>query len=166
MNMEYGHLAGALTKASEKSGKPLLDVSARLSIGSPLSDKSYLKKELVRLRKEIKATSDMVSNWDAEDVAARALKSLKTDMAVKKARLMEIEAQLGDDGIGEEGADDEDEGSVVAGPYEILSKGEKYVVRNMETGHTKGIHASRRKALRQLRLLEGIEHGWRPTGGK
>lgn len=157
---DYGHLAKAL--GSGKSPAPVLSVTARMGNefgGGFPDDSEYRKKELVRLRKEVKATSDQITNWDAEDVAARALKSLKADLAMKKARLMECEAVLGEESaesLGEEGA--EGEGAVIGGPYQIQPQGNKFVVSNMETGHVKGTHATKKKALRQFRLLEMKAH--------
>lgn len=52
-------------------------------------------------------------------------------------------------------------------PFEIVHKGKGYVVRNTQTGkeHSKkGIPKARAEA--QLRLLEGVTHGWKPTGKK
>ena len=51
-------------------------------------------------------------------------------------------------------------------PYAIRKSGEKFKVINKETGKVKGTHESRIKAERQMRLLYGVEHGWRPTGRK
>ncbi|MEM5854666.1 MAG: hypothetical protein QXS37_04500 [Candidatus Aenigmatarchaeota archaeon] len=51
-------------------------------------------------------------------------------------------------------------------PYKIEKRGNKYVVVNKKTGKVKGTHSSREKALRQMRLLYGIEHGWTPTFSK
>lgn len=48
-------------------------------------------------------------------------------------------------------------------PYEVARKGDHYVVRNRVTGKVYARHASKENAQKQLRLLEGIEHGWRPT---
>ena len=48
-------------------------------------------------------------------------------------------------------------------PYGIRKKGDKYQTVNKETGDVKGTHDSKEKAVKQLRLLEGIEHGWHPT---
>lgn len=163
---DYGHLTAVLMdkmpdKMSEES-KPSLEIHAHMNSGMyPQEDKKWRKEELKRLRSEVKAISDEISNWDAESVAKRALTSLKTDLAVKKARLMECEALLGDDGEGEEGA--EGEGAVVGGPYEIVKDGSKFKVKNMETGDVKGTFSSRREALKQFRLLEGIEHGMVPN---
>jgi hypothetical protein len=49
-------------------------------------------------------------------------------------------------------------------PYAIEKKGSKFVVRNTDTGDVKGTHDSREKAQRQVNLLRGVEHGWKPTG--
>ena len=52
-------------------------------------------------------------------------------------------------------------------PYAIRKSDLKFRVVNTETNKVKGTHSSRDKAERQLRLLRGIEKGWRPTkGGK
>ena len=49
-------------------------------------------------------------------------------------------------------------------PYQVVKMGERWVVKNTETGDVKGKHESREKAMRQMRLLYGVEHGWKPTG--
>lgn len=48
-------------------------------------------------------------------------------------------------------------------PYEIRRKGSRYQVVNKETGK---VHSTTTKANaeRQLRLLQGVERGWEPTG--
>ena len=51
-------------------------------------------------------------------------------------------------------------------PYKIEKRGEKWCVVNKDTGKVKGTHDSKVKAMRQMRLLRGIEHGWEPTGKK
>lgn len=51
-------------------------------------------------------------------------------------------------------------------PYAVRKRGNKYVVINKETGKTKGTHTSKSKAESQMRLLRGVEHGWKPTGKK
>jgi hypothetical protein len=51
-------------------------------------------------------------------------------------------------------------------PYAIEKRGNKWVVINTETKAVKGTHDSEIKAERQRRLLEGIEHGWKPSGAK
>jgi len=49
-------------------------------------------------------------------------------------------------------------------PYAIEGSGSKFIVKNKKTGDIKGHFTSRKKALRQMRLLQGVEHGWKPTG--
>lgn len=88
-------LAGAIGKMKE--GKPFLHVTAHMDSGSygPMeSDMEWQKKDLKRLQGQVKAIEDQIEKWDAEEVAASALKSLKSDLAMKKARLMETEALL------------------------------------------------------------------------
>lgn len=51
-------------------------------------------------------------------------------------------------------------------PYKILKRGSKYVVVNKETGKVKGTHATRQKAVKQMRLLYMIESGAKPTKTK
>jgi hypothetical protein len=99
----FGHLEAAIEKMpSEKSGKPVLEIRAHMNADNGLGyatpdNKNWRKEEIKRLDKEIKAISDEIANWDAEKVAERALKSLKTDLAVKRARKMEAEALLDDE---------------------------------------------------------------------
>jgi len=49
-------------------------------------------------------------------------------------------------------------------PYSITHSGNKWILKNKETGKVKGTHDSYTSALKQMRLLQGIEHGWKPTG--
>lgn len=52
-------------------------------------------------------------------------------------------------------------------PYATKKKGANYVVVNTETGMVKATHRppqAKAKAMRQLKLLDGIERGWKPTG--
>jgi len=51
-------------------------------------------------------------------------------------------------------------------PYKIRPSGNKWKVVNTETKKVKGTHATRAKAQRQVNLLRGVEHGWKPTGKK
>jgi len=51
-------------------------------------------------------------------------------------------------------------------PYAIRKVGTKFKVINTATKKVKGTHASRIAAQRQMNLLRGVEHGWRPTGRK
>lgn len=50
-------------------------------------------------------------------------------------------------------------------PYEIRKEGEDYLVVNKDTGEVKARHEppdAQEKAEAQVKLLEGIEHGWEP----
>jgi len=51
-------------------------------------------------------------------------------------------------------------------PYSIEKRGDKWVLINTDTGKVKGTHDSKIKAIRQRNLLQGIEHGWTPSGAK
>ncbi len=163
---------------------PRFEVTARIdSYGGPMNDRSYLHERHARIKKEVAAGEDEIKNWDAEAVAAQALKSLKAEVAKLRADLMSCEAEMDAAGMSygkaeaadEEGDDDEadavddddaEDGKVIAkgNPYSVVRRGGKVVVENTETGHVKGRHSSKKKAMRQFRLLEGIEHGWKPTG--
>jgi hypothetical protein len=48
-------------------------------------------------------------------------------------------------------------------PYEVREENGKYCVFNKETGDKKACHDDKGEAERQVHLLEGIEHGWKPT---
>jgi hypothetical protein len=47
-------------------------------------------------------------------------------------------------------------------PYQVRSEGDKHCVYNAETGEKKACHATKEEADRQVRLLQGIEHGMVP----
>jgi 16S rRNA U1498 N3-methylase RsmE len=51
-------------------------------------------------------------------------------------------------------------------PYEVRKvEGEdKWEVVNKDSGDVKAKHTSKEKAEAQVKLLEGIEHGWRASG--
>lgn len=52
-------------------------------------------------------------------------------------------------------------------PYEVRKvEGEdKWEVVNKDSGDVKAKHSTHEDAEKQVRLLEGLEHGWRPTNG-
>jgi hypothetical protein len=52
----------------------------------------------------------------------------------------------------------------VGNPYEIARVKGMHIVRKKGGGPAKGKHKSYKMALRQFNLLEGIHHGWKPTG--
>jgi hypothetical protein len=47
-------------------------------------------------------------------------------------------------------------------PYEIKKTGHKFEVVNIETGQTHG-RTTKKKAQKQLRLLNAVAHGWKPN---
>lgn len=164
---ESSPLVNAIGSMKTKEGKPMLEVRASMkSHNYAMDDNKWRKEDLKRCRQELKAMEDEIANWDGDKVAKQALQSLKKEVAMMKSRIMEHEAMLDDEGMGEEGAEDKEKGAVVGGPYEIKKKGDKFVVARMDTGAIKGTFDSREAALKQFRLLEGIEHGWKPSGKK
>lgn len=42
----------------------------------------------------------------------------------------------------------------------------KYRVKNKDTGKVHSEATSMMNAKKQMRLMQGVEHGWKPTGGK
>lgn len=175
---EFGHLAGAIgSMPKDIMPAPSLSVSARVDSYGLGGDKSFRKQELVRLRKDIAVVQKEIANWNSEKVAAQALKSLKTDLAVKKARLMESEALAGEgddegksdkkdskkkeDAEAEKGVPPEKVlpgGEVDGGPYGIRKSGPKWKVITLDGGKVHGTFPSRESALKQFRLLEMKYH--------
>ena len=51
-------------------------------------------------------------------------------------------------------------------PYEIQRKGKCWSVVNTDTGKVHSRCATEAKAKAQMRLLYGVESGWKPTGMK
>ena len=52
-------------------------------------------------------------------------------------------------------------------PYHITRHGDgSYTVRNVETGRVLSKHTTLEKAEAQVRLLQAIDHGFKPTGRK
>lgn len=51
-------------------------------------------------------------------------------------------------------------------PYAVRKRDSKFVVINKETGKVKGTHASKAKALSQMRLLYHVEAGGKLTKTK
>jgi len=49
-------------------------------------------------------------------------------------------------------------------PYSIREVDGAYQVVDRETGEVFSRHTTKEKAERQRRLLEGVRHGWKPTG--
>jgi hypothetical protein len=51
-------------------------------------------------------------------------------------------------------------------PYDVVKTKGGYGVKNTEKGTFKSRGTSKKKAMKQFNLLEGIERGWRPTRGR
>jgi phage gp16-like protein len=51
-------------------------------------------------------------------------------------------------------------------PYSVKETDGTYQVVDQETGQVYSRHTTKDKAERQRRLLEGVRHGWKPTGKK
>jgi hypothetical protein len=49
-------------------------------------------------------------------------------------------------------------------PYSVTKSDGGYQVVDRETGKVYSRHTTKEKAERQRRLLEGVRHGWKPTG--
>lgn len=49
-------------------------------------------------------------------------------------------------------------------PVKIIKEGNKYEVRTPNQVHAKG--TTKEKAMAQERLLNAVDHGWKPTGKK
>jgi hypothetical protein len=90
-----GPLAERLVSLKVRRPKARLSVSATVHRGEMgAAPSEWRKEERKRLREEIQSMHKMIDKWDPLDVADRALKSLKTDLAVKRARLMESDAMI------------------------------------------------------------------------
>lgn len=49
-------------------------------------------------------------------------------------------------------------------PYSMKKNSDgTFNVINSDTGDVKASHTSKRNAKRQIRLLHGVDHGWKPT---
>jgi hypothetical protein len=51
-------------------------------------------------------------------------------------------------------------------PYGVRKTNGAYQVVDRETGKVYSRHSTKAMAERQRRLLEGVRHGWKPTGKK
>jgi hypothetical protein len=51
-------------------------------------------------------------------------------------------------------------------PYSVRKTNGAYQVVDRETGKVYSRHTTKANAERQRRLLEGVRHGWKPTGKK
>jgi len=128
--------------------------------GSRKGDNKWRMEEHTRVKEEIAAIDKILKNWDPEEVAAQAKKSIIAEQAVKRARLMECEAQMDLDGIKYESdsSDGPEDGDVVeeGNPWNIQKRGEKFVVVKSigpNKGRVMGRHDTKAKAQAQRRAL-------------
>lgn len=101
----------AASSPSKAKVKPQLSITARIdSYGGGLEgDHSWLQERHARLKKEIAAAEDAITNWDPEEVARQALAGLKADLAQRRAELMSCEAEMDAKGADySDGADSEE----------------------------------------------------------
>lgn len=47
-------------------------------------------------------------------------------------------------------------------PYEMIKHGTGWAVKNKENGKVHSKHTTRQMAMAQIRLLRGVDHGWKP----
>lgn len=98
-----GKITGHLLNVRKSGGleKPSLSVHATVMApmrGEGPDSKKYERDRLAQLNKEIAAIEKRLKNWDHEEVGKLAEKSLRTELAVKRARREECKARLaGDD---------------------------------------------------------------------
>lgn len=92
-----GHLMSMRSAGKLKKGPPplMIDVSAQPGGMGMMPDMKYERKENARLRKEIAALEAHLKNLDPEYVMDRTKHAIKSQLAVKKARLAESHARLG-----------------------------------------------------------------------
>lgn len=96
MDMAMPKMAGM--KKAEPEPKPKLRIRATMDrYGDIGSDLSYHKTAMKRCQDEIKCLEHEIKHFDSEKVAAQALKSLKSELAMKKADMMRHESMMDDD---------------------------------------------------------------------
>lgn len=81
---------------SQRSQGRLAKPSLHISFNSypEIDDSKYLKEDQKRCQQELKGLQNELKNWNPEAVAAQALKSLKKEIAIKKARVEELRVRL------------------------------------------------------------------------
>ena len=93
--MAYGEMAKMLDKV--KARTPKLQVHAYMSEGDevePIDDSRFLKEDLARCNRTIKAIEKELETWVPEDVAAKVKKQLEANLEREKGRVAELKAQL------------------------------------------------------------------------
>jgi hypothetical protein len=101
---EFGKLTEALAStgispvaesktSSQKFTGPSLNIRASVdSYG--MGDEKWRREERKRLKEELKVLKGHIANFDHKAAGEKVLRSLKTETAMKQARLMETEAML------------------------------------------------------------------------
>lgn len=96
-----GALAGHMMdmRKQGKLGKPTVRFHASVDTMGPGSEdsKKYEKEEMKRLHGEIKALGKAIKDFDPEQASRQAKRSLETELEVKKARLAECKARMGEE---------------------------------------------------------------------
>lgn len=87
-------LAGRMAdmKAKHKKMKPNLSVRADVDMMESPDGK---RERRDRIKKECDAMAEHLKNWNALEVASRAKKDLEANLAMRKADLMRVEAEMG-----------------------------------------------------------------------
>ena len=68
------------------------------------SDSDYKKLRHARCKKAVKVLEEEINGFNVEDVAARVLKSLKAELAIKRAEVLKEEAEMDAADISYDGA--------------------------------------------------------------
>lgn len=151
---------------------PKLKFRASLDSISGEEDGKYREQRRKRSEANIKFLEKHPALANDKLAAALTRHAIKKELAVHKSNLVmdsmhdDDEAEIAEEMRENEGKAMKEHMIASANPYEVVQKGGGVVVRNKATGSVKGHFGSRRQAMRQFRLLEGIEHGWTPTKGK
>jgi hypothetical protein len=91
---------------------PVLEISVRAdSYHGSVGDKSWMKERHARLKKEVELLDGELADWDPAAVAERVKKSLKSELAIKRAELLKCEAEMDHAGVKYEGGEDAEGGA-------------------------------------------------------
>lgn len=149
---------------------PTITVSASADSGyGPIGDSEYQKVRKEKDAQTLKFLSKHPALTNDKLAAALTRHAIRKQTMIHQARMMEDEAHdMPAPELGEPNTKiTKKKGGYLKGnPYEMVQKGGGVVVKNSQTGKVHGTFATKREAAKQFRLLEGIEHGWSPTGKK
>jgi hypothetical protein len=89
---------------------PVLEISVRAdSYHGGGGDKSWMKERHARLKKEVDLLDGELADWDPAAVAERVKKSIKSELAIRRAELLKCEAEMDNAGVDYEGAEGAEE---------------------------------------------------------